>query len=301
MLTNEEVRHLVVSLLTKETDRDRQTRVGASDLANPCDYCLAAKMAGVNVRDAIDDRYYLGRLFGTGIGMLLEDRAQDDASLEPEKHVWFGDIPGYGPVGGSIDLNLAGEDHLIDYKSAYRRDIALLEDYLQSLGLWRVGEEPRWEKQKDTARYEGGHKLRVTSDTTISLSKRDYDGRMAKMRHKVDGYYNQLTLYMNSGVAQRASIVFIARDGNGAWDNPALDGYEDPRKKRDVFVWSFDYSEDHANAVLNRAGDIWSRLEAGASLDDFESDELCFVCSRKGERDSVSRIVDIFEKKEEVA
>lgn len=279
-LTNAELRHLAITLLTAETERDRQTRVGASDLANQCDRCLAAALAGQKERSAITVRYWLGSRIGTAMSLLFEERAAAVEGLEAEKHVFFGDIPGYGPVGGSIDLLEVKERQVIDWKGTTRQDIAILEDYLQSQGLWRVGLPPRWEKQKDTAKYEGGYKFKIDSNTVISLSARDFASKTAKMVSKFTGYYGQLNLYCHSGVADRGSVVFFARNGNGMYDNPGLDNYDNQAFKHDVFVWSFDYDRAYAEALLSRAGDIWALLQGGRAVSTFDSHEHCFTCEQ---------------------
>lgn len=279
-LTNEEVRFLSIQLLTAETERDRQTRVGASDLANQCDRCLAAALAGQKERSAITDRYWLGARLGTAMSLLFEERADGKDTLEAEKHVFFGDIPGYGRVGGSIDLLEVKERQVIDWKGATRQDIALLEDYLQSQGLWRADLPPRWEKQKDTTKYEGGYKFKIDSNTVVSLSARAYAEKMAKMVSKMGAYYGQLNLYCHSGVADRGSVVFFARNGNGMYDNPGLDNYDNQAFKHDIFVWSFDYDRAYAEALLARAGDIWALLQSGRPISSFESHEHCFTCEQ---------------------
>lgn len=282
MLNDEEVRHMAISLFTQESDRDRQVRVGASDLSNQCDRCLAAAMLGEKNRSAVTDRYWLGRVMGTAMGLLAEEQVKGRSDLEAEKHVWFGDIPGYGRVGGSIDLLSAADRHLFDWKGTKRADIAILEDFLQARGLWRVGLAPRWELQA-----RGGYKFKIDSKTVMTISAREHDEKMRKMEYKFSGYYGQLNLYCHSGVADTASVIFFARDGNGMYDNPGLDYYLDPSRKHDIFVWSFDYDRDYAEALLRRAGDIWAGLQAGAPSASFDPHELCFVCDMERE------IVDI--------
>ena len=295
-MTDAEVRHLTISLLTQETDRDRQTRVGASNLSDPCDRSLAYAMAGESNRSAAIDRYWLGRVIGSAMGGLWEDRAIREPNLTPEKHVWFGDIAGYGKVGGSIDLLVEDEDHLIDYKGTTRADIAILEDLLQAWGLHRVGEKPRWEHMA-----RGNWKLTIKTDVVMSLSDAKYKKAMEKMEFKLNRYRGQLSLYMLSGAASRASIVFFARDGNAGFDNPALDGYENPNRKHDIFVFSFNLDREFAEGLLTRAGDIWAKLQAGAKPKDFEAHDLCFECELARENEERDAIVAAFEGVEATA
>lgn len=298
MLTNDEARHLGVSLMLQATERDSQERIGASDMANPCDRCLAASMSGVKIRSITDERWWLPRVIGTAMSMLMEERApkNTDYHLLPEEHVYFADLAGYGKVGGSIDLLIPDERHLMDWKGEYRWRIALLEDLFRSYGMWRVDEEPRWEKQKDTAKYEGGYKYKPDSRTVVSLSARHYAEEIEHMKFKLEKYHGQLSLYMRSGVAGAATLFFFARDGHGGFDTPALEGYIDPKRKHDTFCHTFLYDEEAADALVARAERTWAALESGATYADFEGHAQCFTCSKAQEDNTVADVIAIFEE-----
>lgn len=274
--TDEEVRHLAIDLMTEATERDAQTRIGASNLSNGCDFCLASNFLGNDRSTPITDRAWLGRVLGTAIHFVLEwrvnrrirqmrDRLQ---GAKAEHHVWFADIEGYGQVGGTIDLLLTAR-HLLDWKGSTRKKIALLHDYLLSQGVYPEGTVPKWVLQK-RGNYKFGND---------SLSASEYAAEMASMAHKVTGYYGQATLYMHGSGAHRASLVFVARDGTGYFDNPAGDRYADPKATHDIFVLSFDYAEEYALALIRRGQDIWNHLQAGGTPDDFERHAHCFACS----------------------
>ena len=180
------------------------------------------------------------------------------AGSKVEHHVFFCDIAGYGPVGGSIDLLLTALQ-ILDWKGSTRKKIALLRDFIAiSQGL--------------EAPFGRSHQH-------VKLSEREYAKEMDKMAYTVTGYYNQQQCYMHGSGARRASLVFIAKDGTAWFDNPAADRYDDPKATHDVFVLSFDYNEDVALGIIARGQRIWSALEAGASLDSFARHPLCFPCS----------------------
>lgn len=286
MLTDVEIRHLAITLLTQQTDRDKQRRVGASDLSDACDYCLAVKLQG-GIRDsALSRKTWLGRVQGTATHNLFEDRIDGLTADErriiaglmgatAESHVWFGELGSYGVVGGSIDLLL--EDQVVDWKGSTRKKSALMQDYLQSIGSYRIGLPSRW---KQMAR--GNWKLEF-SDCSYSLSDAEYKNEIAHQVTKVTRYFGQAMLYCKGSGRKRASLVFWNRDGTGFWDVPTEAGYEDPLKFHDVWVLSFDYNADYADALLNRANFIWSQLEAGASAQDFPRHKHCFICSNEEE------------------
>lgn len=286
MLTDEEIRRLAVDLFTAKTDRDRQTRIGASDLSDQCDFCLAAKLLGQPRESAIGDRTWLGRVLGTALDDLLTGRAGSAEGSETQKHVWFADLEGYGRVGGSIDLCLP--DQIVDWKGSTRKKSALMQDYLQTVSPFRAGLPPRWTKQA-----RGNYKLDLGSGAAISLSERDYQAEMAKQVYKVNGYFAQTNLYMRGSGRQRASLVFVNRDGTGFWDVPTFTGWDDEAKVHDVWVLSFDYDEKYTDAVIARGQAIWNMLAEGSTLDTFQRHEHCFLCSKDLEDERKAAMPDL--------
>lgn len=281
VLTDADVRYFAISMIDMETERDRQEQIGASTLSNPCDNCLAAEFAGETRFSEFADRPYLGGALGTLLHNGLELRKAVAEALYPgaemEQRVSCAFIPGYGEIPGHFDVQPT-KWHILDWKGSTRKKIALLEDYLQRRGLHRVGLEPRWAKQKDTARGAGGYKFAADSETTIALSAKKYDEAMEEMAMKYLGYYGQQQLYMRGKNARRASLIFIARDGTGFFDNPQFSGYDDPERKHDIFVLSFAYNEAYAGALIQRGNDIWSALQNGSKIKDFTSHEHCYYC-----------------------
>ena len=290
-LTDDEIRSLAVDILKAPTARDAQRTIGASNLANGCDYCLACNLTGDMRETPMLDRAYLGRVWGTAGHGLIEERTKKWLALarkadrenwddlkrteinsfarrfpdaQVEKRLPLGVIPGYGRVGSTADLFLPSEGNLLDWKGSKRKDILLMIDFLEM----QVGREPIFGRRHDE----------------IKLSEAKYAEAMVKMEYKMTGYYGQLQLYGMGKKKQgysvsRLSNVFIARDGTGWFDNPGQDGWEDRTRKHDIFVLSFDYDEAYAKMVWQRGATIWERLQAGAELDSFERNGNCFPCS----------------------
>lgn len=292
-LDDSEVRHLAVSLLTAPTARDRQQRIGASNLSNGCDFCLASNLVG-DFRDTpMLDRAYGGRVLGTAIHSVMEDRmraAVDDASNRDrflkadisealaelghrfpdaliEHHIRLGVLGGYGPVGSTTDLVLPSELHALDWKGTTKAKAALLCDFLAI-------------QRGEPAPYGRLHKVHKEKP----LSEAAYAKELAKLEYKITGYYGQLQMYgfglNRSGIRiTRLSNVFISRDDTMWFDNPASDGYDDPKRMHGVNVLSFDYDESYALALWQRGLTIWEALENGATPADFAHNEHCFPCS----------------------
>jgi hypothetical protein len=327
LLNDQEIRHIAISLLTLKTDRDKQTRLGASDLSNGCDFCLAHKFLGIDRSSGRADAAWMGRVLGTGFHGILDGRvqelqAQGDEILEAltgipagshsEHHVVFGTIGTYGEVGGTIDLDLGAQ--LVDWKGSTRLKICLLIDYIRrTLGLPEIfGRNGKYfEVKTDTSEAKESATLRKLVAKAVkaktfeaakailedlpepadivlyrkaidALSEKEYEHEMAMMAYKVAGYYGQQTLYMHAREdLVRASLVLLARDGTGFFDNPAGARYDDETAVRDVHVLSFDYSKEYAEALLARALAIWEFLEAGGKPTAFERHELCHACGEE--------------------
>lgn len=275
--TDEEIRYLAISLLKAQTARDKQVRVGASNLSNQCDRCLAYAFLGQERTSPILDQAWMGRVLGTAFHGILEDRITDALKdsmrasligLHPgaaaERHVWFADFAGYGPVGGTIDADLGEHaDHIIDWKGSTRKRICILRDYLAT-------------QQGLDAPFGRTH-------TWVKLSQREYDAEMQKMAYKVTGYYGQANLYMRGAGRSRASLVLLARDGTGMFDNPEGQRYTDPKAVHDVFVLSFDYDPAYTDALIARGQAIVNHLAGGGSPADLSSQEHCFICEKEAE------------------
>ena len=269
MLDDDEVRHLAIKLLTQPTARDLQRRVGASNLSNGCDYCLACNLSGDFRETPMLDRAWGGRVIGTALHSLLEERAEvlmTNGAMR-EYRITLGTLGTYGMVNSTTDLVLPRERHAIDWKGTTDAKMALLLDYLAI-------------QRGEPAPYGRTHQAHKKKP----LSENAYAKELAKLEYKIAGYYGQLQLYglglNREGIPiERLSNVYVSRDSTMWWDNPAQDGYLDPSKLHGTAVLSFEYDETAALGYWNRALYIWESLEGGASVDDFTHNENCFPCS----------------------
>jgi len=288
MLSDEELRHFAITLLTLETARDKQRRIGASNLSNPCDFCLASNLIGDMRETPTTSRAWGGRVLGTAVHGLLEDRLYElltetedrAARLSPaaqtirlshpdalvEHKMLLGELGTYGVVGSTADLVLPAERQVIDWKGTDDAKSAVLQDFLA------IG-------RGEPAPYGRTHQVHKKK----TLSEKAYAEKMLDMEFKVTGYFNQTQLYglglNRSGIpVDTASIVFISRDDTMWFDNPSENRYDDPTAMHGVWSMSFPYQEDYANAVWQRGLDIWAHLDAGGSPADFAHHPQCFPC-----------------------
>lgn len=296
VLDDEELRDLTISLLRAPSARDLQMRVGASDLSNSCDRCLGHRLLGNTIINPRSGAAWLKADIGTSMHGRLDRQVQNLINdpffpqlrtAAAEQHLIFGHIKGYGDVGGSIDLHFGERGQGIDYKGSDRLQSALLMDALLESGDSRFGDEPRF---KRGAR--GGWNFQVQSrgKQTAHFSDAEYAAEKKAMLHKYAKYRAQQNLYalgleLQGVNVRKWSIVWINRDGTGFYDNPSNKDYTDPRKQRDIWVLSFNYDRNFALALIQRAQDIWDRLQAGGSPADEVQDPGCFSCSYELEQE----------------
>lgn len=285
-MSAQDVRYLAVSLLTLPTARDGQKRVGASNLSNGCQFCLASNLIGDTRESPLLEKLFLGHTTGTALHGLIAERGTaamaqiaatsgydhvrsvqmeaiashfDDARIE--EHIPLGTLGTYGEVGSTPDLILPSRAHLIDWKSSTRHKSAIMRDALGQTNFGRT--------HKD-----------------VKLSEAKYAEEIAAANFKLAGYVGQKSLYAwganKLGIpVESSSLVFINRDGTGFYDLPSAAGYDDESKMRDVWVLNLPYNEEYAEAIWSRASQIWTAIEGGAIPSDFPRHEHCFPCSNE--------------------
>lgn len=158
-LEDTEVKQLILDLFKNPSERDKQSLIGASEIGNPCDYCLANRLQGTGGGGG-SGLYWLGARLGTAMHETLEREASKHV-IEPENYrftalkgarieekITLGEIPGYGIIRSKPDLVLTGERHLLDYKSTKRTKLTKYrldgppEQYViqQSLYAWGLNQ-----------------------------------------------------------------------------------------------------------------------------------------------------------------
>jgi hypothetical protein len=303
VLTDQDVRYLTVQMVNAETERDRQVQLGASNISNPCDNCLAAEFAGHNRSMLFWERPYFGRALGTLSHKGMEERVEIARKLYPgaraEDAVICGIAPGYGPIPGHFDLAPTGA-HVLDWKFLKRQSALAMVDFLEI----QAGREPiygRSHKEIEQAGEwvylelnpkTGPEWVQVTRRVAkTSLSERQYAELLLEVEHTYQHYYGQNVLYQRGIGARRGSVVVISRDGTGFFDNPQYDRYDDPTAVHDINVFSFAYDADYADALLERAGDIFQLVQSGKPVHEFKSATHCKFC--KEATQDLNRVPDL--------
>jgi hypothetical protein len=135
--TAKAVEEMMVSLFLQESDRDKQRKVGASQISDPCTRHLAHALVRTE-RPA--QKYWLGAKIGTAIHAFIEsaiDNSSDTrlAGAIVERKIELGDVPGYGSISSSPDLVLAGSGLLVDHKSSTRAKVKKVRDHVDGIKL----------------------------------------------------------------------------------------------------------------------------------------------------------------------
>lgn len=135
MLSDTQVRDLILRLFHQESDRDKQRSIGASQISDPCDYHLATALLG---RDQGEIKYWLGAKIGSAVHLYMESLMEAaDPKLFPElegakieEKIRLGSLEGYGEINSRPDLALVRDAHLIDWKTSSRDKSRKLQKYI---------------------------------------------------------------------------------------------------------------------------------------------------------------------------
>lgn len=138
---------LTAGLFKLETERDKQHKVGASQISDPCTKHLAHALMGT---PQPEQKYWMGGKIGTAVHSFLEDAIAktDDIAFKDaivEKKILLGEIDGYGTVSSKPDLVLPNSRQLLDWKTTTRAKIKKLQNLVAGL---KDDEESKYTLQK---------------------------------------------------------------------------------------------------------------------------------------------------------
>lgn len=110
---------LIRWLWRRQSERDLQKTIGASEFGSPCTYCVAQALLG-NHKKGLSE-WWLAARIGTAVHLDLEHTA---AELLPhtmrEYRVYLGELPDYGVISSSLDFYDPETQHLVDFKTSER-------------------------------------------------------------------------------------------------------------------------------------------------------------------------------------
>lgn len=127
------MKELSIGLLQNETDRDRQRKVGASQISNPCTKHLAMDLAGIKQQPS---KYWLGGKIGTAVHNLIEAYIEENRDVPElsdavvEQKITLGELDGYGVISSKPDLVLPAQKHLVDWKTSTRTKTKKIQKWI---------------------------------------------------------------------------------------------------------------------------------------------------------------------------
>lgn len=108
--------------ITKPSSRDKQSRIGPSDLGNSCDYCLGEAMLGHR-----ETKHIRAAWVGTCIHEWVERHEQNPDILNEQRYKDILEIPGYGYISGTSDRYDPYDKTVIDLKTTTKSRLATLK------------------------------------------------------------------------------------------------------------------------------------------------------------------------------
>ena len=105
--------------LSKPSARDRQRKVGPSELGDLCERCLAEKLLGIHEDE---NSHPLAPIIGTAFHLYLENVIGLKGYLKETK-VTVGTVDGYGDISGTCDGFDVATGHVVDYKVLSKKKI----------------------------------------------------------------------------------------------------------------------------------------------------------------------------------
>lgn len=114
-----EIYDRIIKELTKPSARDKQRKVGPSELGDLCERCLAEKLLGVHQEEK---NYPLAPMIGTAFHLYLENTIGLKDYLK-ETRVTVGEVKGYGAIRGTADGFDTATGHVVDYKVLSKKKI----------------------------------------------------------------------------------------------------------------------------------------------------------------------------------
>jgi hypothetical protein len=134
-LSPNEIKELTIGLFLQESERDKQRKVGASQISDPCTRHLAHALVRT---EQAPQKYWMGAKIGTAIHAFIESAIGKSSDIRfnnslVERRIELGDVPGYGSISSSPDLVLADSRLLVDWKTTSRAKIKKIQNHVDGI------------------------------------------------------------------------------------------------------------------------------------------------------------------------
>lgn len=133
--TAKAVEEMIIGLFLQESDRDKQRKVGASQISDPCTRHLAHALVRT---EQGKQKYWLGAKIGTAVHGFIESAISVSSDVRlanalVERKIELGDVPGYGSISSSPDLVLVDSGLLVDHKTSTRAKTKKIRDHVDGI------------------------------------------------------------------------------------------------------------------------------------------------------------------------
>ena len=112
-----------VSNVFAPTERDKQTRIGVSEIGDDCERCIADKLLGIP-HESGSAGTPLAPFLGTAFHAFAESRTKNETNVLVEQRVEVCDLEDYGRISGSVDRFDIAAATVLDWKLLSRKKIS---------------------------------------------------------------------------------------------------------------------------------------------------------------------------------
>lgn len=215
--------------LSKPSPRDRQRKVGPSELGDLCERCLAEKLLGIHEDET---NHPLAPMIGTAFHFYLENVIGLKGYLKETK-VTVGTIDGYGDISGTCDGFDVATGHVVDYKVLSKKKIKAFS----SATFFNEHQEPEFYSD---------------SRTELQLKKYYYQMMLYGLGMENAGYevnYCSLILFLRDCTIE--SVLQASHELCFKYDRAAA--YAVLERANQIFQWA-DENRDHIGELDSHPG-----------------------------------------------
>lgn len=227
-------------LFTIESDRDKQLKIGPSEIGSPCDICVQKALFRTEAGER--GRWWVAARIGTAVHLDQEHTIKDlnveygvSEKIRTECKTTVGHLEGYGDIRGSYDALIPPN-----------------KNTFYPTNEWTLEDTKTTDKDK----------LKWIKQAVLFEPKENENKFLRRARFNLEKYVGQGHMYARGVRAEGVPVEkilfsFLARDVK---DDTAF------------FDWEIPFIHEHAESVWGRLEEIWC---AGANVE-YEAHPDCF-------------------------
>lgn len=218
-----DIRHIIEHAIDHQP-RSLQTAIGPSELGNPCDHCLAAKLAGWDKNPSGAWLPFIGTATHDHLAAIFHTHElyQDTRRFIPEHRVTVGHLAGV-PITGTCDLFDAATGTVIDFKivGATTLDRARRHGptptYLTQVNLYALGWANAGQHVEQVAIYYLPRNA-ITLDAAVTWTAPHDPGLAHAAIARGERFHTNLTALAALTIGARDQWITSLPRADGCWD-----------------------------------------------------------------------------------